>query len=127
MESVKDSRPDLMLGSGPAGPISWLFDYLLKNNITKVRETEGWHTPYIFLYFWVWLLTGVVLFTTGFWFWTVERNPGQVYQLGYEAFFCLLMDTETQCLQKISVQDCKYIHKPITKWRNTTDLEHTNQ
>lgn len=49
------------------------------------------------------MLTSVVLITAGFWIRTVDRNPGQGCQLSYEAFFCLLMDTETQCLWKITL------------------------
>lgn len=68
--------------------------------------------------------TSVVLFTAGFWIWTVERDPGQGWQLGYEAFFCLLMDKATRCLQKI-----KLVNQVITLLSGTIQKtwQHTNQ
>lgn len=69
-------------------------------------------------YPWVRLLTRVVLLAAGLLVCTVDRNAGHSCHLSNEAFFCLLMDADTQRSQPASLQD-KQIHSPANKWKIT--------
>lgn len=86
--------------------------------VTTWRTGTEWNIQQHVLYFIRYnVLTGSVLVTAVFWVWTVERDPGQGCQLRYEAFFCLLMDKETNDLKKTQLQAC-YFWPKLRKKKN---------